>query len=91
MFVREVVIAALRRAPLQGNLFVPDLLGKAKTAASYVAITAVLLDAGMKTAGLPAILHGLSSLAPWLMLIAITLTVASGLNYLLKWGKGVSA
>lgn len=73
IIVREMVITAARIILLPKKVVMPaSSLGKIKTVSQIVAIVAVMLSIPFNW---------------WLMLIAVVITVASGLDYLIKIGR----
>ncbi|MDO8749657.1 MAG: CDP-alcohol phosphatidyltransferase family protein [Dehalococcoidia bacterium] len=89
---REVTVSLVRLIQFRGRPPASDVWGKAKMAASMVAIVGLLLRLDMQQGGLLArasthvALSPLLNLAPWAMYLAVGLTVLSGLNYLLSYG-----
>ncbi|MEK7777456.1 MAG: CDP-alcohol phosphatidyltransferase family protein [Chloroflexota bacterium] len=89
---REVTVSLVRLIQFRGRPPASDVWGKAKMAASIVAIVGLLLRLDMQRGGLLARasahvpLSPLLDLAPWVMYLAVGLTVLSGANYLLSYG-----
>lgn len=68
---REIAVALMRRWRVShGICVVPNGYGKLKTIAQAVAVGALIIDAGV---------------APYLLWIAVFLSVHSGINYILLW------
>lgn len=90
--VREVVISVVRLVRFRGRLLASDVLGKVKMAAYVVAIVGTLLRQDLQQGGVLATsstlapLSPLLGLAPWIMYLAVALTVLSGVKYLLSYG-----
>ncbi|MBI2854745.1 MAG: CDP-alcohol phosphatidyltransferase family protein [Chloroflexi bacterium] len=89
---REAAVSAIRLVHFRGRVAPgSDIWGKMKMAASIVAIAGVLLQQDLEQGGLLASVPGqaqlsaLLGLAPWTMLLAVALTLASGLNYLVSY------
>ncbi len=85
VILREVVVSLVRLVRFGVQPPTSDAWGKAKMAISMVAIVGLLLRQDLQQGGL---LAGVSAyvvlldLAPWVMLLAVALTVLSGANYL---------
>ncbi len=93
---REMMIALVRlRLWRTGQPAGSDTLGKAKTATSMVAIVWLLLQMEQYSGGWLAWAEGyapfnaLLNAAPWVMLLAVLLTVVSGTNYLLRYARTI--
>ncbi len=68
---REIAVALIRRWHVpHGICVVPNGYGKFKTIAQAVAVGALIIDAGI---------------APYLLWIAVLVSVHSGINYILLW------
>ncbi len=92
VIVREVAISLVRLRLLRGRQTLSsDAWGKAKMVVSMMAIVGLLLRQDMHQGGLlaqvsPSVpLFGILGLSPWAMLLAVTLTVLSGVNYAAKY------
>jgi len=84
---RELAVTGLRGVALSMGVVVPaSPLGKAKTVAQYVAITALILEKGVPEEFVP--FHLLSHLLLW---IALGLTVLSGGDYFYRFFVGAGA
>lgn len=86
--LRETAVAGLRLGVARGGDFVaPDAWGKAKTAVSVVALVGILLGEGLSqgtnaTPGsLFVVVAALLSLSTWAMMLAVGLSLFSGLRY----------
>ncbi len=88
VIIREAVVSLARHFRFGPRPPAPDVWGKTKMAISVAAIVGVLLWQDMLQGGLlakassHAPVLALLSLAPWVMLLAVALTVLSGANYL---------
>ena len=91
VILREVVISLVRIIRFHGSPPAPDVWGKTKTAVSFVAIVLALVQQGWKTVGILSaakaqwLLIPVSALTSWVMFAAVTLTVLSGVNYLVSY------
>lgn len=92
VILRETVISLVRLRLWQtGQPTGPDALGKAKTATSMVAIVWLLLQMEQYPGGWLSWAEGYAPVntllngAPWVMLLAVALTVLSGANYLVRY------
>ncbi len=84
---RELAVTGLRGVALSMGVVVPaSPLGKAKTVAQYVAITALILEKGVPEEFVP--FHLLSHLLLW---IALGLTVLSGGDYFYRFFVGAGS
>lgn len=91
---REMVVTALRlRVAWVSSLSPSDALGKAKMATSVIAIVGLLLAEDVRRGGplspVPFAAE-LFSLAWWVLIVAVALTVLSGVNYLARAFAGPS-
>ncbi len=89
---REIGVSALRVFRFRSRTPAPSPLGKAKTAASIIAIVWVLLWKDIQTGGVLAAVPGtgltaLLALAPWAMLLAVLLTLISGADYVVRYAR----
>lgn len=90
VLLREAGILTLRLSSPPSRPLAADFWGRAKTFASFMAISWILLDKSLKTGsvlgrlGAGGFLAWLLSLASWTMLVAVALTVFSGFNYVRK-------
>ena len=93
VIAREVAVSLVRLVRFRGQPPASDAWGKAKTAVSFVAIVWVLLWGDRQTVGylagvgVPSLLSSALALAPWVMALAVILTVVSGANYLVRYYK----
>ncbi|MBI4200847.1 MAG: CDP-alcohol phosphatidyltransferase family protein [Chloroflexi bacterium] len=93
---REVTVSLVRLIRFRGRPPASDVWGKAKMAASMVAIVGLLLRLDLQQGGMLARvsahipLSPLLDMAPWVMYLAVGLTVLSGANYLLSYGVLIS-
>ena len=79
---RELVIMGLRgSAAAQGVLIVASPLGRLKAATQFVAILLSVLNVGS--------LLGPMGIDQWAMLVAVLITLASGIDYLVRFAKVV--
>ncbi|MBI4216627.1 MAG: CDP-alcohol phosphatidyltransferase family protein [Chloroflexi bacterium] len=94
--LREGAVSLARLSKFRSHPPAPDAWGKAKMATSLVAIVGLLLRHDLHQGGLLAKasayipLSSVLELAPWIMGLAVVLTVLSGANYLLSYGIPVS-
>ncbi len=81
ILVREFLVSGLRMvAASSGDVIAADVLGKAKTAVTMVALCGYYLEFALRALGLGA--ASLIGLVSWaLMLAAVVLTVVSGVQY----------
>lgn len=90
--LREVAVSLARLSKFRHHPPASDAWGKAKMATSLVAIVGLLLRHDLHQGGLLAKassyvpLASVLELAPWIMGLAVALTVLSGANYLLSYG-----
>jgi CDP-diacylglycerol--glycerol-3-phosphate 3-phosphatidyltransferase len=90
VLLREIGVTVLRNRSKQLVLR-PDRLGKTKTGITIAALTGLLLRQEFLQEGLLAIFNvtlpvsQVLALAPWLMLLAVVLTVLSGVNYFFRY------
>ncbi len=87
---REAVILFLRRRNKGSEVLASDMLGKTKTAVSFLAVGWVALNESIHSEEAIAGLNfdwfeNLLSLAPWAAAAAVVLTVLSGINYLARY------
>ena len=76
IMLREVAVTAMRIALVRRNVVLPaGRFGKAKTVSQVVAVTLYLLPAWPP------------ALAYWSLVLAVVLTVASGVDYALRGGR----
>jgi CDP-diacylglycerol--glycerol-3-phosphate 3-phosphatidyltransferase len=93
VLVRELTITLLRIKRFNPRPLATDIWGKAKTTVSFTAITWFTLQKELQVGNaLNSIdthvnLSGILSLASWVMLMAVILTLISGINYLWKFNK----
>lgn len=91
VLAREVVISLLRVSGFRGDPLAVDIWGKTKTTVSFVAVVWLAIREALKTDSILNFLdwHGMlsaaASLAPWVMLAAVILTLLSGINYFWKY------
>lgn len=92
VIVREIVISAMRQRRLRKNQPIsPDPWGKAKMVISIVAVTGLLLrqglylDGAFAQTGVTLAIYPILDLAWWIMLLAVVLTVFSGVHYLVSY------
>ena len=79
---RELVIMGLRgSAAAQGVLIVASQLGRVKAATQFVAILLSVLDVGFRL--------GPMGIDQWVMLVAVLVTLGSGIDYLVRFSKVV--
>lgn len=79
---REIAILGLRGvAAADGTVFAPSPGGKAKAAAQFVAILLAILRPGDKI--------GPAYLDQWAMLVAAVLTIATGIDYFLRYSAAL--
>lgn len=90
---REIIISIFRYTRFGRNPPLSDSIGKAKTGVSFAAIVFALMQQDLNTNGLlitplvkqPA--EVLFSFTPWVLWIAVALTILSGMNYLSRYSK----
>jgi phosphatidylglycerophosphate synthase len=88
-----LTITLLRIKRFNPRPLATDIWGKAKTTVSFTAITWFTLQKELQVGNaLNSIdthvnLSGILSLASWVMLMAVILTLISGINYLWKFNK----
>jgi CDP-diacylglycerol--glycerol-3-phosphate 3-phosphatidyltransferase len=91
VLVRELAISILRIKPFNARQIPTDIWGKLKTTISFVSIVWVTLQKGLESGNaLKSIdaymnLSAILSLAPWVMLTTVILTLLSGINYFWKY------
>ena len=79
---REIAILGLRGvAAADGTVFAPSPGGKAKATAQFVAILLAILRPGDKI--------GAAYLDQWAMLVAAVLTIATGIDYFLRYSAAL--
>lgn len=94
--VREITVSLVRFIRFRYQPPYPDKLGKTKTVISFIAIAATLLQQNLITTdtllgvGSSPLLSSILSLSPWLMLVAVLLTIISGMNYLIIYSNALS-
>lgn len=92
IILREVAVSLARLSKFHNHPPASDAWGKAKMATSLVAIVGLLLRHDLQQGGLLAQtsayvpLSLVLELTPWIMGLAVALTVLSGANYLLSYG-----
>jgi CDP-diacylglycerol--glycerol-3-phosphate 3-phosphatidyltransferase len=93
VIMRELAVTLLRlRHPHEGVMKV-DFWGKLKTFVSFMAVGWVALDESLRSGALlkhldgSGILSTALSAAPWAVMAAVLLTLASGLHYLWKYTR----
>jgi CDP-diacylglycerol---glycerol-3-phosphate 3-phosphatidyltransferase len=80
---RELVILGLRGVvAAEGTVMQPSLLGKLKTSVQFLAILLAILRPGDPVAGL--------YVDEWAMLVAAVITVASAVDYLMRFAASLS-
>ncbi|MHB8554801.1 MAG: CDP-diacylglycerol--glycerol-3-phosphate 3-phosphatidyltransferase, partial [Candidatus Dormibacteria bacterium] len=80
---RELVIMGLRgSAAAQGVLIVASQLGRVKAATQFVAILLSVLNVGSRL--------GPMGIDQWVMLVAVLVTLGSGIDYLVRFSKVVA-
>jgi CDP-diacylglycerol---glycerol-3-phosphate 3-phosphatidyltransferase len=90
VLAREVIISLLRIRGFSSDLLAVDIWGKTKTAVSFLAVGWMAIWESLKSGGILSfydwhgILTAAASLAPWVMLAAVALTLVSGVNYVWK-------
>jgi CDP-diacylglycerol--glycerol-3-phosphate 3-phosphatidyltransferase len=84
---REFIVTGVRTlASVEGQVITANFAGKVKTTVTLIGITVVLLVAGIREGGIGIHAHDIaiwSGVAWWIMLLAVALTVYSGLRYIL--------
>ena len=91
VLAREVIISLLRLSGFRGTPLSVDIWGKTKTMVSFMAVVWLAIREALKTDSIlnsfdwHGILSTVASLAPWVMLAAVILTLLSGINYLWKF------
>jgi CDP-diacylglycerol--glycerol-3-phosphate 3-phosphatidyltransferase len=82
LFLREAVVAGLRiGVALQGDFLGPDMMGKVKTALTWVALSGLLIGQGLSQAGLTAPGSIASAVSWWLLMATLGLSLFSAANY----------